>query len=280
MVITTGWPYAVYIDFKSVYCFVLELNLKVGLFVTCLVDALRPSIGFAALELIESSGYEVHVPEAQTCCGQPAWNSGDNLNAQKLARKWLSEFEQYDYVVIPSGSCAGMVVTHYQEVFKNDPDLKGRAASLAEKTYELTDFLVKVVGIDTLQLSKTACASSITYHDSCSGLRELNIQAQPRQLIAAQHAAELVEMRDSRQCCGFGGTFSIKYGEISTAICDDKCQQIIDAGVQAVVLGDLGCMLNIEGRLRRLGHNTQVVHIAELLTGRKPAEIQPENREI
>lgn len=247
--------------------------MRVGLFVTCLVDAMRPSIGFSALELLESAGFEVQVPSAQTCCGQPAWNSGDKRATHDLATKWLREFESFDYVVAPSGSCAGMVVAHYAEVFRDDPDLKARAAAIAAKTYELTDFLLRVAGIDKVSLSKSACAGKVTYHDSCSGLRELGIQSQPRQLIGQQGAADLIEMKDSRQCCGFGGTFAVKYGEVSSAICDDKCSNIKESGADAVVLGDLGCMMNIEGRLRRLGETTKVIHIAELLTGRDPAQV-------
>lgn len=246
--------------------------MRVGLFVTCLVDSMRPSIGFSALELLESAGCEVLVPQAQTCCGQPAWNSGDKASTHRLAQKWLSEFEQFDYVVAPSGSCAGMVKTHYTEVFNSDPDLKLRAARLAARTYELTDFLVNVLGVDNLKLGVSELRQ-ITYHDSCSGLRELGVQQQPRSLIRKMDGVELLEMKDSRQCCGFGGTFALKYGEVSAAICTDKCEQITATGAQAVVLGDLGCMLNIEGRLRRMGDQTQVLHVAELLTGRKPGQI-------
>ena len=233
---------------------------------------MRPSIGFSTLELLESAGCEVVVPQAQTCCGQPAWNSGDKASTHKLAQKWLAEFEQFDYVVAPSGSCAGMVRAHYTEVFNNDPDLKMRAAQLAARTYELTDFLVNVMGLDKVKLGNSEL-KQITYHDSCSGLRELDVQAQPRTLIGKMGGVEILEMKDSRQCCGFGGTFALKYGEVSSAICTDKCQQIQDTGAQAVVLGDLGCMMNIEGRLRRMGDNTQVLHVAELLTGRKPSQI-------
>lgn len=246
--------------------------MRVGLFVTCLVDAMRPSIGFSTLELLESAGCEVFVPQTQTCCGQPAWNSGDQACTHKLAQKWLSEFEQYDYVVAPSGSCAGMVKMHYVDVFKNDADLKVRASKLADRTYELTDFLVNVLQLEKL----TPCipdVKQVTYHDSCSGLRELGVHSQPRELIRKMGEVEIIEMKDSRQCCGFGGTFSLKYGELSAAICSDKCEQIQATGAQAVVLGDLGCMMNIEGRLRRLGDNTQVLHIAELLTGRKPGQL-------
>ncbi|HEX4917530.1 MAG TPA: (Fe-S)-binding protein [Limnobacter sp.] len=247
--------------------------MRVGLFVTCLVDAMRPSIGFSALELLESAGCEVLVPQAQTCCGQPAWNSGDLADTRKLALKWLAEFEQFDYVVAPSGSCAGMVRVHYIEVFKNDPDLKLRASRLAQRTYELTDFLVNVLGLDKVTLASQACVNHVTYHDSCSGLRELGVQKQPRDLMNAMGNVQVTEMKDSRQCCGFGGTFALKYGDVSAAICTDKCEQIKATGAQAVVLGDLGCMLNIEGRLRRMGESTQVLHVAELLTGRKPGQV-------
>lgn len=271
MVITTGLKRACCIHLSG-FWLVRGNALRVGLFVTCLVDSMRPSIGFAALDLLESAGCEVIVPQAQTCCGQPAWNSGDLPSTHKLARKWLSEFEQFDYVVAPSGSCAGMVKTHYTEVFNNDPDLKLRAARLAERTYELTDFLVNVLGLDKVKLGASEL-KQVTYHDSCSGLRELGVQKQPRELIQKMGGVEILEMKDSRQCCGFGGTFALKYGEVSSAICTDKCEQIQATGAQAVVLGDLGCMMNIEGRLRRMGDNTQVLHVAELLTGRKPGQI-------
>ncbi len=233
---------------------------------------MRPSIGFSTLDLLEQAGCEVHVPQAQTCCGQPAWNSGDQATTHQLALKWLREFETFDYVVIPSGSCAGMISSHYTQVFLNDPDLRSKAVQLAEKTYELTDFLVNVIGLDTLKSRLAPQVQSeikkLTYHDSCSGLRELGIKKQPRQLIHTLTQSEVIEMHESEQCCGFGGTFSVKYGEVSSAICDDKCKHITDTGAQAVVLGDLGCMLNIKGRMSRLGNNTQVIHISELLTGR------------
>lgn len=254
--------------------------MRVGLFVTCLVDAMRPSIGFSTLELLELAGCEVHIPQAQTCCGQPAWNSGDQSTTHKLAMKWLKEFETFDYVVIPSGSCAGMISAHYPQVFINDPDLRSKAVQLAEKTFELTDFLINVIGLENLKVKLSnklgggtspedlSTILSVTYHDSCSGLRELGVKQQPRQLINVLTKAKVIEMQESEQCCGFGGTFSIKYGEVSSAICDDKCKHITDTGAQAVVLGDLGCMLNIKGRMSRLGNPTQVIHISELLTGR------------
>ncbi|MFN7507228.1 MAG: (Fe-S)-binding protein, partial [Limnobacter sp.] len=210
--------------------------MRVGLFVTCLVDSMRPSIGFSTIQLLESAGCEVVVPQAQTCCGQPAWNSGDLKSTHKLAQKWMAEFEQFDYVVAPSGSCAGMAKVHYTEVFKNDPDLKMRAARLAARTYELTDFLVNVLGVDKVKLGVSEL-KQVTYHDSCSGLRELGVQKQPRTLIGKMGGVDILEMKDSRQCCGFGGTFALKYGEVSSAICTDKCEQVQATGAQAVVLG-------------------------------------------
>ena len=239
--------------------------MRVGLFVTCLIDSMRPEIGFSALKLLESAGCEVEVPEAQTCCGQPAYNSGDFATARALARKVLAEFEHFDFVVVPSGSCGGQIKTQYPELFRDDPDLLARFDALAAKTYELTDFLVRVARLESLP---SQFSGHITYHDSCSGLRELGVKTQPRELLAKLPGVRLTEMKDSSQCCGFGGTFSIKYGNISGAIVEDKCRNIQASGAEAVVLGDLGCMLNIEGKLRRAGdEKTRVLHVAQVLAG-------------
>jgi L-lactate dehydrogenase complex protein LldE len=239
--------------------------MRVGLFVTCLVDLMRPRIGFAAIKLLEAAGCEVVVPRSQTCCGQPGYNSGDRASAQALAGKVLDEFEGFDYVVAPSGSCAGMIRTHYPELFRDAPDELARVRKLCERTYELTDFLVNVANLGAVpgNLKKT-----ITYHDSCAGLRELSIKGQPRQLLAKVPGLKLIEMEEAETCCGFGGTFAVKFGEISTHIAERKCANIAASGADAVVLGDLGCMLNIEGRLRRRGDTkTKVLHIAEVLAG-------------
>jgi L-lactate dehydrogenase complex protein LldE len=239
--------------------------MRVGLFITCLIDLVRPQIGFSVLKLLEQAGCEVEVPELQTCCGQPGYNSGDSQAARALAEQVLREFEKYEAVVVPSGSCGAMIKTDYVDLFKDDPDLKPRFDALAAKTYELTDFLVNVAQVEALD---SRFAGHITYHDSCSGLRYLNVQQQPRRLLAMVPGARLTEMKDCRTCCGFGGTFAIKYGDISTAIVDDKCRNIRASGAEAVVLGDLGCMLNIEGRLRRLGDDkTRVLHVAQVLAG-------------
>jgi L-lactate dehydrogenase complex protein LldE len=238
---------------------------KVGLFITCLVDLVRPEIGFSALKLLENAGYEVIVPSSQTCCGQPGFNSGDTLPARALAEKFLGEFESFDYVVVPSGSCAGMLKVHYLELFADDPSLKSRIASLAGRIFELTDFLVNVADLKQVQ---SGSVMEITYHDSCSGLRELGVAAQPRMLLSTIPGVKLTEMRECRACCGFGGTFAVKYGAISTAIVDEKIKHIHESGAEAVVLGDLGCMLNIEGRLRRTGDaHTRVLHVAQVLAG-------------
>ena len=239
--------------------------MRVGLFVTCLVDLMRPRIGFAALKLLEAAGCEVVVPRAQTCCGQPAYNSGDRASARALAAKLLDEFEGVDYVVVPSGSCGGMIRTHYPDLFREAPQERGRLRSLCDRTYELTDFLVNIAKLETLPAT---FSGTVTYHDSCAGLRELGVKSQPRALLARLPGLTLIEMEEAETCCGFGGTFALKFGEISTHIADRKCANIAASGADAVVLGDLGCMLNIEGRLRRRGDmNTKVLHIAEVLAG-------------
>lgn len=245
--------------------------MRVGLFVTCLVDLMRPRIGFATIELLEAAGCEVVVPSGQTCCGQPGYNSGDRAAAQALARKVLAEFEGCEYVVAPSGSCAGMIRTHYPELFADEPATLERIRGLCARTFELTDFLATVAKLDCVPGTSN---KTITYHDSCSGLRELGVHAQPRALLAKVPGLKLREMNEADQCCGFGGAFAVKFGEISTHIADRKCANIAACGADAVVLGDLGCMLNIEGRLRRRGDlTTQVLHVAEVLAGKmdKPA---------
>jgi L-lactate dehydrogenase complex protein LldE len=242
--------------------------MRVGFFVTCLVDLMRPSIGFAAIRLLESGGAEVVVPPGQTCCGQPGYNSGDRAGALALATRVVEQFEHCDYLVAPSGSCSGMIKTHYADVCRDDSALLRRAEVLAAKTWELTSFLVDVLKIDSVPGSVDA---SITYHDSCAGLREMGVKHQPRALLAKVPGLELTEMAECENCCGFGGTFSIKFGEIATRMADNKCQQIAATGARAVVLGDLGCMLNIEGRLRRRGDTaTRVLHVAEVLAGEAP----------
>ena len=239
--------------------------MRVGLFVTCLVDLMRPSIGFAALRLLEAAGCEVVMPPTQTCCGQPGYNSGDQKAAKALALKVLQEFDGCDYVVAPSGSCAGMIRVHYPALFKDDPAVIESVKRLSARTYELTDFLVNVAKLQNIPGNYSG---SLTYHDSCSGLREMGVQAQPRALLARMPGVKLTEMRESTTCCGFGGTFSVKFGDISARMADNKCEHIAQTGAGAIVAGDLGCLMNIEGRLRRRGDlDTRVLHIAEVLAG-------------
>lgn len=240
--------------------------MRVGLFVTCLVDLMRPRIGFAALKLLEGAGCEVVVPGQQTCCGQPGYNSGDRRAAQALARKLLTEFRDCDYVVVPSGSCSGMIRAHYPELMGEFPALRADVEWLTARTWELTDFLVNVLKVENVPGDFNG---RITYHDACSGLREMGVKAQPRALLAKLPGVELQEMTTPEQCCGFGGTFAVKFGDISGRICDQKCDDITGTQADAVVLGDLGCMLNIEGRLRRRGDTrTKVFHVAEVLAGK------------
>ena len=239
--------------------------MRVGLFVTCLVDLVRPRIGFAALKLLEGAGCEVVVPLTQTCCGQPGYNSGDRRAAQALARKVLTEFKDCDYVVVPSGSCSGMVKVHYPELLNDFPELRADVEWLIARTWELTDFLFSVLKLEKVP---GGFDGTITYHDSCSGLREMGVKDQPRALLSKLPWLTVKEMALPEQCCGFGGTFAVKYGDISARIADQKCADIQSTGADAVVLGDLGCMLNIEGRLRRRGdQNTKVLHVAEVLAG-------------
>lgn len=239
-------------------------RMKVGLFVTCLVDLSRPSIGFAALKLLESAGCEVVVPESQTCCGQPGYNSGAREASKALARKVLAEFRDCDYVVAPSGSCSGQVKRHYvEDLFRGEPE-EAEFQRLASRWYELSEFLV-----DVLQVSAVPgrFEGLVTYHDSCSGLRELGVKRQPRALIELA-GGRIGEMADAEKCCGFGGTFSIKLGDISTRMAENKCANIRHSGAKVIAGGDLGCLLNIEGRLRREGdRETKVLHYAEILAG-------------
>jgi L-lactate dehydrogenase complex protein LldE len=234
----------------------------VGLFVTCLVDLYRPSIGFAAIQLLEQAGCQVEVPRAQTCCGQPAYNSGDRATARDLAAGILDAFGGYDYVVAPSGSCAGMLKTHLPFLFDDDPNLRARADRLAERTFELISFLVDVRGfVPQLRASR---AGTFTYHDACSGLRELGVKQQPRQLLG-DVGATVAEMAEPEICCGFGGTFCVKYPEISGRMVTDKVRDIEATHAETVLSGDLGCLLNIAGRLLREGVRIEARHIVEVL---------------
>jgi L-lactate dehydrogenase complex protein LldE len=237
---------------------------RVALFVTCLVDLHRPSVGFAAIKLLEQAGCDVEIPRAQTCCGQPAYNSGDRRTAQDLARGVIDAFSGFDYVVVPSGSCGGIIAHHYAALFGDDPNLRARAEALGAKTFELVQFLADVMGVEAVG---SAYAGKATYHDSCSGLRELGVKEQPRTLLRSVAGLELVEMAEPDVCCGFGGTFCVKYPDISTRMVSDKTADIVASGADTLLAGDLGCLLNMAGRLSREGHAVRVRHVAEILAG-------------
>ena len=236
---------------------------RVGLFITCLVDMIRPSVGFAAAKLLQDAGCVVEVPP-QSCCGQPAFNSGDRATTREIAEQVIAAFAVHDYVVAPSGSCAGMLKVHYPELFRGDPNWQPLADALAEKTYELMSFLVDVCSVDRVAARLEGTA---TYHDSCSGLRELGVRDQPRRLLATVEGLRLAEMRDANVCCGFGGTFCVKYPEISNAIVGKKAAAIVATGADLLLAGDLGCLLNMAGKLRRRGASVKTRHVAEVLAG-------------
>lgn len=238
--------------------------VRVGLFATCLVDLYRPSVGFAAASLLQKAGCEVDVPQAQVCCGQPAYNAGDRKNAAAIARQTIALFEGFDYIVAPSGSCAGMLRHHYPDLLADDPLFADRARAVADKSWELIAFLTDIRGWTDIDASWPAIA---TYHDACSGLRELGIKAQPRQLLDKVDGLELRELEAADVCCGFGGTFCIKYPEVSGAMVDNKVDDIVATGATTVLSGDLGCLMNIAGRLSRRGEAVEARHIAEVLAG-------------
>jgi L-lactate dehydrogenase complex protein LldE len=240
---------------------------RVGLFVTCLVDFFRPSVAFAAVRLLEDAGCEVVVPTAQTCCGQPAWNAGDVADARRLALGFLDAFAapevgSLDAIVAPSGSCIGML-RQFPEVIGRTDRRHGEAVALAERTHELTEYLVDVRGWRPQRVAEGLRA---TYHDSCAGLRECGIKAQPRALLEAA-GAEVVEMTAPETCCGFGGTFCIKYPDISRGMVDDKIDDVAATGAPMLLAGDLGCLLNMAGRATRTGAGLEVRHVAEVLAG-------------
>lgn len=235
----------------------------VALMVTCLTDLMRPSVGFAAVRLLERAGCRVTVPDRQTCCGQPAYNSGEINAAVPVARAVIELFEPYDYVVVPSGSCAGMLCQHYPALFEGE--WHDRALALAAKTWELTRFLTEVAPLPARK--QPSLNATVTYHDSCAGLRELDIKQQPRQLLAQQCGVEVKELAQTEVCCGFGGTFCTKMPAISTKMADDKLDSAVASGAQLLLGGDLGCLLHIAGRARRRGLELEVRHVAEVLAG-------------
>ncbi len=238
-------------------------RVRVALFVTCLVDIFRPSVAFAAVKLLEEAGCEVEVP-AQTCCGQPAYNGGDARDAYEMAKCVITTFEPYEFVVAPSGSCAGMMRIHYPRLFENDAAWSARAERFAAKTHDLFSFLVNVRGLKTVAAD---CAMAATYHDSCSSLREMGVAKEPRQLLSSVRGLVLRELSEPQTCCGFGGFFSMKYPEVSARMGDDKIVDAKTSGAEMLLGGDLGCLMHLAGRLARRGDKLVVRHAAEVLAG-------------
>ncbi len=237
---------------------------RVALFVTCLVDMFRPSIGFASIKLLEDAGCEVIVPRGQTCCGQPAWNSGDRETAKAIARQVIAEFEGFDFVVAPSGSCGATLAQDYVAMFDVTDPWHPRALAMGAKTHEIVSFLTDVMGVKSVESALPVVA---TYHDACSGLRALGVKQQPRRLLASVAGLELREMMEADVCCGFGGTFCVKYPNISNVMVSDKTANAAATGAELLLAGDLGCLMNMAGKARREGRNMRVRHVVEVLAG-------------
>jgi L-lactate dehydrogenase complex protein LldE len=241
--------------------------MKVSLFVTCLVDQMWTSVGASTVEVLRRAGCEVEFDDRQTCCGQPAFNTGYRDEARQVAQRFIRIFEESkaDAIVSPSGSCTAMV-HHFPELFaapsQQNAEWAVRARAIASRTHELSSFLVRVLKKEDVGAS---WRGKLTWHDACHGLRDLNIKNEPRALIRNVRGAEFVEVENAESCCGFGGMFSVKYPEISVAILDQKIEAIERSGVQAVVSGDASCLMQIGGRLSRKGSNVRVMHLAELL---------------
>ncbi len=234
----------------------------VSLFIQCLVDTMFPQVGEAMVAVLDRLGVPVDYPAGQTCCGQPAWNSGYRREAAAAARHFIEVFEGAEAIVCPSGSCVHMVRHHYPGLFEDDPAMAAKARAVAARTYEFTQYLVDVLGVSD---TKSRYTGTVTYHDSCHLSRGLGIFAQPRTLLGNVRGLQLIEMRDSDTCCGFGGTFSVNYPEISIAMADEKIENILATGADAVVGCDISCLMNIGGRLSRRGEKIKVLHIAEIL---------------
>ena len=236
----------------------------VTLFIQCLVDGIYPEVGEALVKIFRRLGFDPACPTGQTCCGQPAFNAGYRREARVAARRFIEIFETAETIVCPSGSCVTMVRHHYPELFDDDDSWRQRARQVAAKTYELTQYLVDVLGLDDLGAHYDG---KITYHDSCHLLRNLRVKDQPRRLLRNVSGVDFVEMSDSDKCCGFGGSFAVKYADISAAMVEDKVNNIIDSGADTVVGCDMGCLMNIQGMLSRKGSDIKVRHIAQILAG-------------
>lgn len=253
-----------------------------GVFITCLANTMRPSVGFATVELLDKANCQYEIPEIQGCCGQPAFNSGDDKGTRAIAKQLIQTFEAYDYLVVPSGSCAGMIKKNFPELFQsNDEQAQDtenwyqRALALSNKTYELLSFLVDVCHFtpENIELE-----GSYTYHDSCSGLRTMGVYEQPRKMLAEVKGLEHKPLRGNNECCGFGGTFCVKYSDISNEIVTEKTENILETDAELLLGGDVGCLMNMAGKLNRNGETKiTALHTAEVLAGMAPEIIKRQN---
>jgi L-lactate dehydrogenase complex protein LldE len=238
---------------------------RVSLFVTCMVDQLFPQVGIAMADVLERLGYQVDFPENQTCCGQPAFNSGYRGEARTVARHFLDTFESSEAIVVPSGSCTSMVAHHYAELFHKDPETLARVHALEKRIWEFSTFLTDVAGIEDVG---ARLDEIVTFHDGCHALRELGIKSAPRRLLANVRGLELREMLPAEECCGFGGTFSVKFAELSGAMAKTKIDAILRTGARTVVSLDPSCLMQIQGVLSRSGSAIRTMHLAEVLASR------------
>ena len=238
---------------------------QVSLFVTCVVDQLFPQVGMAMAEVLERLGYTVDFPEAQTCCGQPAFNTGYREEARLVAQHFLKVFRQADYIVVPSGSCTSMISHHYAELFHDEPGTLAEVREMTARVYEFTQFLTQVAGVEDVG---ARLENVVTYHDSCHALRELHIKDTPRRLLANVRGLTLREMDRAEECCGFGGTFSVKFEGVSGAMARTKIESILRTGAEVVVSIDSSCLMQIQGALSRAGLPVRAMHLAEVLASR------------
>ena len=239
-----------------------SMSTRVSLFVTCLVDQLFPEVGLAMAKVLERLGYETEFREEQTCCGQPAFNSGFVAEARGVARHFLNVFDSAEVIVVPSGSCCAMIRHHFTDLFHKDPSSKQAAGNLATRVYEFSEFLVEVAGIEDVGAT---FPSTVTYHDSCHALRDLKLKEQPRRLLRNVQQLELREMEPAEECCGFGGTFSVKFDDISSDMLDGKIEAILRTGADTVVSIDPSCLMQIRGGLSRRRLPVKTKHLAEIL---------------
>ena len=236
--------------------------MTIDLFIPCFIDQLFPETAWNVVKILKRCGMDINYNPNQTCCGQPAFNSGDHKNAKRLAKKFINDFPHDRPIVTPSASCAGFIKNHYASLFKNSPEYLGEAERLSRNVVELTDFLVNHINITNLN---AVFNHKITYHDACSALREYGIKEEPRTLLNKVKGIELVEMNESDVCCGFGGTFMVKYVPISTAMVEQKVQNALATGAEYIVSTEASCLMNIDSYINKQKLPIKVKHIADIL---------------